>query len=511
MQLWKWIVEFVTASASMLATIQLWSRGWGDPHRLNLTEESIPRTFLGLDRRLACAAATLAILPLGGCAAGTSDDAADAQGGETIVGASKGDGVPTVAIVSPNDGRIFLVGKTVAIIVQVSDHHDSANEMRLLVTDSANTTEPVYDGMGKNSGNPIGWITMTAGGHTITATVTDTSGQTATTSVTIYGKTAPGAPTVGILPDPATTLDPLFAKIIHDSKDPDGIPGDLTYDYVWLRNGEATPYVGATVPAGAAHKMELWKVVVTPHSGGIDGVVGEALLAISDAAPSTPTVAVVPETVDLASVVSCTLAAAATDADGDALTYGYFWIVDGYVNPLPTGQTVAVAELHRDANGGLVKAGSQLKCRAVASDCQQSGLPGDSTAVTVQSVDSCAGPMNPCAEHATCTNTDTAQPTCTCDPGWTGTGNVMCYDFNECVEGNGGCNAYAFCTNTPGSFTCTCKTGFTGDGKTTCDDIDECATDNGGCDVHASCTNTVGGFTCACIPPWTGTGMTCAL
>ena len=42
----------------------------------------------------------------------------------------------------------------------------------------------------------------------------------------------------------------------------------------------------------------------------------------------------------------------------------------------------------------------------------------------------------------------------------------VCADINECMTGNGGCNANALCTNTAGSRTCACNPGYTGDGFT---------------------------------------------
>jgi len=37
-------------------------------------------------------------------------------------------------------------------------------------------------------------------------------------------------------------------------------------------------------------------------------------------------------------------------------------------------------------------------------------------------------------------------------------------DTNECLTDNGGCDAQAICTNTPGSFSCSCKSGYSGNG-----------------------------------------------
>jgi hypothetical protein len=479
--------------------------------RLNAVDSLPPRVLRSFSWPLAVALTLLAAGLIGcGNSAGAAADENDSLA-SSLKGDAAGDGVsgtiPSVQILSPKDGKVFLVDRTVEIFVKVSDVHADANDLRVVLTDSASAGEPLYNGMGKNGNSPMAYLLMTAGAHKLTAVVTNAAGRMATASVTIYGKTAPGAPVVAILPDPATTLDALTAQIIHDSKDPDGKPGDLTYTYTWFRNGQPTPQTAVTVPPGVAKKMELWKVVVLPHSGGLDGVAGEALLTVADAAPSTPTVAIVPDVVDLASTVSCTLAAAATDVDGDALSYAYFWIVDGYLNPAPTTAIVALGELHANASGGPVKIGSTLVCRAIASDCQQSGLPADSSPVTVSGFDVCASALNPCSSHATCTNTDSLVALCACNPGWTGSGDV-CVDMNECVQGAGGCSGYAICTNTEGSFFCTCKEGFTGDGKT-CTAIDACATNNGGCDAHATCTNTASGPTCACNPGWTGSGDVC--
>lgn len=193
----------------------------------------------------------------------------------------------------------------------------------------------------------------------------------------IYGKTAPGAPVIAIDPEKGTTLDVLVVKIIAEATDPDGKPGDLTYTYQWFKDGVATDYKDAKLLTGVAKKGEKWKVVVTPKSGGFDGTKGEALITIADAAPTAATLAIDPTAVDLASTVTCTLPSPATDADGDALTYKYVWIVDGYENATPTGATVSLMDLHLDAKGGKVKIGSALQCKAVANDGEKRRSRGD--------------------------------------------------------------------------------------------------------------------------------------
>ena len=57
--------------------------------------------------------------------------------------------------------------------------------------------------------------------------------------------------------------------------------------------------------------------------------------------------------------------------------------------------------------------------------------------------------------------------------------------------------------------------GYSGDGKSGCVDIDECTTNNGGCDEFALCTNTPGSFVCGpCLPGFVDdptNGCTCSV
>ncbi|XP_035672990.1 uncharacterized protein LOC118413571 [Branchiostoma floridae] len=70
-----------------------------------------------------------------------------------------------------------------------------------------------------------------------------------------------------------------------------------------------------------------------------------------------------------------------------------------------------------------------------------------------------------------------------------------CNDINECLTNNGGCQHT--CSNNDGSYTCSCNTGYSLSGQYSCTDINECTSgSNGGCD-HM-CSNTVGSYRCSC-------------
>ncbi|XP_078670248.1 uncharacterized protein LOC144910732 [Branchiostoma floridae x Branchiostoma belcheri] len=82
------------------------------------------------------------------------------------------------------------------------------------------------------------------------------------------------------------------------------------------------------------------------------------------------------------------------------------------------------------------------------------------------------------------------------DAGTSGSGAHwrVCNDINECLTNNGGCQHR--CSNNAGSYTCSCNTGYSLSGQHSCTDINECRSGNGGCD-H-TCSNTAGSYSCSC-------------
>ena len=110
--------------------------------------------------------------------------------------------------------------------------------------------------------------------------------------------------------------------------------------------------------------------------------------------------------------------------------------------------------------------------------------PGEGVCVDY---DECACELSSCEPHALCTNTN-GSFTCTCKPGWNGTGtslatrSSLCSDINECKTGQNNCHQNSSCFNTNGSFYCICQCGFSGNGTicvdaddgTICVDADEC-------------------------------------
>ena len=165
---------------------------------------------------------------------------------------------------------------------------------------------------------------------------------------------------VSIAPSAPTTLDTLAAIVVTLAVDVDRRPTDLKYSFAWRRNDQATTQAAATVPPGVAKRGEVWQVIVAAADSHVYGPIATASVTIDDAAPSTPTVALNAAVVDLHSEVTCLLAAPATDADGDAVTYPYQWWLNGAAADAATTPHIVIANLQ--AGGVPIQAGATLQC-----------------------------------------------------------------------------------------------------------------------------------------------------
>ncbi len=162
-----------------------------------------------------------------------------------------------------------------------------------------------------------------------------TKGEAWTVRVTPTDGTEPGAPaeavvvildsppilTVAISPADPLASDPLVA--VTTATDDDGDEVRLTY--VWTREGAATPYGGDTVPGETGVHGETWEVTVSPIGPGEP--VTDAVI-VQNTAPTAEAVTLSPTPAGEESLVVAT-ASGVQDADGDPVTVGYDWYVDG--------------------------------------------------------------------------------------------------------------------------------------------------------------------------------------
>ena len=162
---------------------------------------------------------------------------------------------PTVSLISPSTGSVFNAGVAVEFTAVVGDAESRSEDLSLLWSsniDGALSTTPA-DSAGVSS---FSSATLSAGDHLITLGATDPDGQSGSDALALRINSLPGAPTVSLSPDPATTSDDLAVTIDSPSTDPDGDP--IVYTYHWTRDGVAsTASVSATLSASATAKGEV--------------------------------------------------------------------------------------------------------------------------------------------------------------------------------------------------------------------------------------------------------------
>ncbi len=148
----------------------------------------------------------------------------------------------------------------------------------------------------------------------------------------------PTAPVVNVIPDSPQSNDHLLCTITAESTDPDG--DAISYSYAWYKDGVLQPELTAdTVHSSNTQWGEVWKCVVTPSDGVLDGPSGEDEVII-DKPPTAPVVNVIPDSPQSNDHLVCTITTQSTDPDGDATSYSYAWYKDEVLQPELTTDTV---------------------------------------------------------------------------------------------------------------------------------------------------------------------------
>ena len=132
----------------------------------------------------------------------------------------------------------------------------------------------------------------------------------------------------------------------------------------WLKDGKPVAALDGKkeLPAGTVRRGERWRYQLT--AAAAPGTLWESPeLTVLDTAPGAPVLALDPARPNRSGDVHVVVKKAAPDPDGDALTYGWTWLLDG----LETGVTSDTFPAN------LLRRGSLLTARAEASDGE---LPG---------------------------------------------------------------------------------------------------------------------------------------
>lgn len=275
---------------------------------------------------------------------------------------------PTVVIDSPEDGHVYT-GAVVAVFSgTVSDDLDAPEKLAIRwAAGDLMLSETPADGTGHTT---VQTDALGVGAHTVQLTATDSHGNTASAQVQIVVNGPPSAAVVSILPASPKTTDALEATLTSEAVDPNG--DEVTYDYVWSRNGLVTGLDGATVPAAQTAKGQLWQVEVTGRDSYAAGPAATAEALVLNSPPVCSVAAIEPAAPNTAAPLSCACTEWADDDPFDEPGVETCeWTVDG--------ETFVGCTLP----AGTAAAGQTVGCTVTPTDGEEPGVPAVAESVVL--------------------------------------------------------------------------------------------------------------------------------
>lgn len=133
--------------------------------------------------------------------------------------------------------------------------------------------------------------------------------------------TPPAAPAIELGPAAARVTTRLEVKVTRASADVDA--DTVGYRYLWLRDGVPQPLPPTTnvLAPGLAKKHEVWRVLVVPNDGEVDGPPSSAEITVINTPPGAPVVVFDPPSPRIDDVVRVVVSKPAPDDDGDPIHY----------------------------------------------------------------------------------------------------------------------------------------------------------------------------------------------
>ena len=225
-------------------------------------------------------------------------------------------------------------------------------------------------------------------------------GAPVTSNTVTISNSAPSIASVTIQPDPATAEDPLRCNPIGYS-DADG-DADAS-EFEWAING-AVAGTGRFLDGGYV-RDDVVTCTVTPHDGDNPGTPVSAAITIANGAPSLASVDLGPLVAYEEDTLTCA-PGAATDMDGDGITFSYAWSVDG-TDPGVYSAVLDGTSFDRDQD---------VTCHVTPTDGMDPGTPVSSNTVRIAnsapSIDGVTISPDPAwaTSELTCSSTGYADP-----------------------------------------------------------------------------------------------------
>ena len=216
-------------------------------------------------------------------------------------------------------------------------------------------------------------------GQVVTVEVTPHDGDESGTPASDSETVANSAPTIAsVTIDQASPATTTVLSVTVASADADGDARFTTYQ--WVKNGtDLAGETGATLDLGAAGNGDsgdsIAVRVVSSDGSASSAPATSPSVTVGNAAPTISSVTIdqaAPRTND---TLSATVVSA--DADGDARTYAYQWLLDGVDI---AGATAASLDLSQTGHGDK---GDRLSVRVTASDGTDPSAPTTSAEVTI--------------------------------------------------------------------------------------------------------------------------------
>ncbi|MDP2308678.1 MAG: hypothetical protein Q8P18_21835, partial [Pseudomonadota bacterium] len=203
-------------------------------------------------------------------------------------------------------------------------------------------------------------------GNTVYCRVTPSDGTTSGTAVSsttvTISNTAPVMSSVTLSPTLVYTNDTITTSVASTDADGDTV----SYSYAWYVNGSLIAPTSSSL-SGATYfsKTNTVYVRVTPTDGTTSGTAStSSTVTIGNSTPVAPVVAITPEDPEAAlDPLVCSISTAASDVDGDSLTYSFTWTKNGssYTGDTDTSTTSTVPASATAATNIFV-------CQVTASD-----------------------------------------------------------------------------------------------------------------------------------------------